>query len=65
MATALPRLFLARHGDTDWTNRSLRTGRVDHGQGSQSTTMDGKERSDGVIALHDDGATHEVGVTLA
>jgi probable phosphoglycerate mutase len=29
MASPLPRLFLARHGDTDWTDSRQRTGRTD------------------------------------
>src|SRR5262245_14452725 len=29
MATDLPRLFLARHGDTAWTDSRQRTGRTD------------------------------------
>jgi broad specificity phosphatase PhoE len=29
MPTALPRLFLARHGDTAWTDSRQRTGRTD------------------------------------
>ena len=29
MATALPKLFLARHGDTAWTDSHQHTGRTD------------------------------------
>lgn len=29
MPSALPRLFLARHGDTAWTDSRQRTGRTD------------------------------------